>query len=126
MKREKSNDEDPEKLRAFVRCLLEPRPSDALQARQERARQAALTGLRNAMETLARCDLSLEERDNTLRTYQWACKMLNSLDITDPGTPEKLVQIAMQITTARDDLVMALIDKGIELTLRGENLFPSG
>ena len=116
MKREKSNDEDLERGRAFARSLLEPLPSDALPAKQERARQAALTGLAKAIETVARCNLSLRELDDAQRTYRRAWMILNSLDITEPGTPEKLIQIAMQIKTARDDLVTALLDKGIDLT----------
>lgn len=116
MEREKNNDEDAEKGCAFVRSLLEPLRSDALPAQQERTREAALTGLTRAIETLARCSLPLEELDDAQRIYRRAWMKLNSLDITEPGVPEKLIQIAMQIKTAQDDLVTALLDKGIELT----------
>ena len=70
MKREKSNDEDLERGRAFARSLLEPLPSDALPAQQERARQVALTGLAKAIESVARCNLSLRELDDAQRTYR--------------------------------------------------------
>ena len=108
MKREKSDDEDAEKGCAFVRSLLEPLPSDALPAQQERTRKAALAGLTEAIETLARHNLPLEEQDDTLRIYRRAWLTLDSLDITDPGTPEKLIQIALEIKAARDGLITAL------------------
>ena len=109
MKREDSNAEDLENGRTFVRSLLQPPRSDAGPALQERVREAALNGLTKAMGTLARYDLSLEEMDNTLIIYRRAWRTLDSVDITDPGTPEKLIQIALEIKTAQDDLITALL-----------------
>ena len=118
MKRERRNDEDLEKGCAFVRSLLQPLHSDALPAQQERARQAALTGLTKAIEIVARCNLSLEEQDNTLRTYGRAWMVLNAMDISDPGTHGTLVQVAILLEAAQHELVKALLEKGIELTRR--------
>lgn len=121
MKQEENDGEEAEKGNAFVRSLLQPLHSDALPAQQERARHAALHGLTKAIEIVARCNLSLQEQDNTLRTYRRAWTALNSLDVSDPGTHQKLVQIAILLEAAQHNLVAALLEKGIELARRETN-----
>lgn len=116
MKREDRDSENLASEHAFVHSLLDPLPSNGLPTLQENARQVALTGLTNVMETVARCELPLEERGKVLRAYRQVWLELYSIEVNDPATPGRLIQIASKIKAAQDGLVIALFEEGMGLT----------